>query len=248
MRPALEPEPFGAVADEAKACVDSARAKLPEREEDVLGAFHVDHASRPADDELIRADAQRAPALRAMAVVQRDALRELDPEPDDGEAVAGSDAERDEVVPDLRADRDQLRRRAREQTLEQAEARAADRIEVAAEHVPVERVDDDRRPRGSREQRSESADRSGLGGVRVQDVRPRLADQLHEAGDRPCVAQQRDLALKLRQPHDRDAVRVGDEHHRVLAALHVAGDERRVVAALGEPAEDRRRGATGRRR
>ena len=53
----------------------------------------------------VRRDAEEAPQRRAVAVVG-DALVEVDPEPDDAELLGRRNAELDEVVADLRADRD----------------------------------------------------------------------------------------------------------------------------------------------
>ena len=98
----------------------------------------------------------------------------------------------------------------------------------------MEGVEDDRRPRVAGQARRGPADGAGLRGVRVQDVRPPRADQLDEARDRERVVDHRDLAVQLRQAHDLDAGRVGDERHRALAAREAAGDELRVVAALAQ--------------
>ena len=182
----------------------------------------------------LRPDPEQAPRLVA-AVAVRDPLLELDSEADDRELLARRHAEPDEVVAYLGADRDQRSRDAREPPLEQAESERAHRPEVAAQHVPVERVDDDRRPRVGGEKRRDAADRSGLRRVRMQDRRPLAPDQLRQSDDRDDVAHRRDVATEARQPLDLDAELVRDELHRVLAAREAPGDERRVVAALAEP-------------
>ena len=70
--------------------------------------------------------------------------------------------------------------------LEHPEQAPANRVEVAAEDVAVERVDGDRRPRIAREQPGHPPDGSGLRRVRVEDVR---ADAVDDGGEPPRGAQ-----------------------------------------------------------
>ena len=233
MRPPLEVQPVGAVADEAERRLDAAFAQQLEAFEDVVAALHGGHAADPADGEPAVRDPEVAAGLRA-AVRRPDALVELDPEPHDGELLRRRDAEPDEVVPYLRAHGDEHRRVAREDPLEPAEEPRAERPEVAAQDVAVEGVDDDRRPRAPRQQRSHPPDRAGLRGVRVQDRWSLAPDQRRESERREHVAKRGDLAPELRDRHDPDVEPVGDERHRVLAAGERAGDEGRVVAALAQ--------------
>ena len=108
------------------------------------------------------------------------------------------------------------------------------RAEVPAQDVSVERVDDDR-PRSSREERREPSDRAGLRRVRVDDVRADVAQDPREPERRDEVVHRGQLAGEPGQADDLDARAVRDPLHRLLAARHVAGDERRLVAARGEP-------------
>ena len=103
--------------------VDAALAQQRERAEDVVGALHAGHPPDPADDEAVVADAHHPARLgpRLLALSDTRAL-ELDPEADDRELRGGGDAERDELVAHLGADRDQRVGDARE-----ASARAAGR-------------------------------------------------------------------------------------------------------------------------
>ena len=111
----------------------------------------------------------------------------------------------------------------------------AQRAEVAAQDVAVEGVDDDRRRRVARDDGGEPADRARLGRVRVQDLRPQLADQRGDVVDGAEVAKRRDLPVQLGDRHDRDAELLGDAGHRLFAERETPRDERRVVAAFLEP-------------
>jgi hypothetical protein len=72
------------------------------------------------------------------------------------------------------------------------------------EDVAVEGVDDDWGSCGARDQRCHAADRTGLRGVRVQDVRANLPDQAGDPGHRERVEQRRDLAMDVRKLDDLD--------------------------------------------
>src|SRR5205823_14062242 len=130
-------------------------------------------------------------------LLRRDSLVEFDPEADHGEALTRRDSERDEVVPDLRADGDQRRRSRGEPALQEPEEERAKRSEVAAENVTVEGVDDDRRSLRSCEERRDPSDRAGLGGVRVEDLRAFAPDQPREPERGDEVAQRGDFATQL---------------------------------------------------
>ena len=88
------------------------------------------------------------------------------------------------------------------------------------------------------EQRRGAPDGAGLRRVGVDDVRPDCADELREPPGRDRVADGRELAREAGKPDDLDAGALGDERHRLLAARDVAGDERRLVAALREAARE----------
>ena len=81
----------------------------------------------------------------------------------------------------------------------------------------MEGVHDDRRPGAPGEQRGDAADRAGLRGVRVEDVRPLLADDPREAEGGEQVADRRDLPVQVRDRRHRHAEPVGDVGHRLLA-------------------------------
>jgi hypothetical protein len=163
---------------------------------------------------------------------------EVEAEADDGDLRRRGDPEIDEVVAHLRADGDERVARAGEPLLELAERLGLGGAEVAAEHVPVEGVHDHLRAGGAGHHRREPADGAGLGGVRVEDVRPDLADDAQQAARRDRVGQGRDLPLELRDVERVDAELVGDVLHRPLAAADPARHEGRPVAdAVELPAE-----------
>ena len=193
-------------------------------------SFTPGHAADPADDERALRDSVEPPVVEVRGGIA-EPLLERDPEPDHRELLTRRDAELDELVPHLRAHRDQGVRDARERPLHLAEERCPGRAEVPLEHVPVERVQDDRGPRAPGQQRRRAADRAGLRRVRVQDVRPLLADDLREPLDRAGVVAEGHLALHLGDAHDPDAETLGDEGHRILAAREAPSHERRVVPA-----------------
>ena len=101
----------GAVADEAEPRVDAALAQARERGEHVRDALDRRHPADPADDERARPGRRTGAAARSPSLVAaRDPPVEVDPEPDHRELARRRDAERDEVVAHLRADRDEPRR------------------------------------------------------------------------------------------------------------------------------------------
>ena len=99
----------------------------------------------------------------------------------------------------------------------------------------MEGVDDDRRPRADGEQHGEATDRARLRGVGVQDLGAEGAQQAGEPEDGERVPHRGDLAVKLLDRDDRDAERVGNERHRLLAPGEAAGHQRRVVAPVLQP-------------
>ena len=96
--------------------------------------------------------------------------------------------------------------------------------EVAAEHVAVEGVHHYLRPGGAGEPRCDSPDRSGLRGVRVQDLRPLPADQADELPDGDGVLQRRDLPLERPDEDGFYAQLVGERLHRALVLADPSGD------------------------
>ena len=109
LRELLEPLAVGAVADHAQRRVDAAVAQARERAQHVV-APRLTPVMRPIQPTTKRSSADAhhpARALGAASLGGGDALVELDPEPDDGELLGRRDAERDEVVAHLRADRDE---------------------------------------------------------------------------------------------------------------------------------------------
>ncbi len=186
MRALLEALAVVAVAHEQQQRVDTALADAGEHRQEIVGPLDRGHPAEPPDDELPLLDAVAAPDLGRVAV-EADARLELDPEPDDGELLARRDVERHELVPHLGADRDQPVRGMREDRLDGAEEERPAGAEVAAKHVPMERVDDHRATR-SGEQRSGAADRARLRRMRVDDIRAHLADQAREPDRRERVA------------------------------------------------------------
>ena len=184
-------------------------------------------------------DAVQAPVVELGRRVS-EALVERDPEPDDRELLARRDAVLDELVPHLRAHRDQDVGLSREDALDLAEERRASGAEVALQDVAVERVDDDRRPAAACGHGRGARERPGLRGVRVEDVRPLLPHDRCEPPDGLRVVQERDLALDLRDVDDVHAEPLGDVRHRVLAAREAARDEGRVVPARLEPGGEAR--------
>ena len=124
---------------------------------------------------------------------------------------------------------------ARERALDQPVRLLLRRAEVALQRMAVERVDDDRRARRAGEAGGDAPDRARLGGMRVEDMRALLSDQLDEPPDGADIAERRDLALQLRNRPHLDAALLGDEGHRCLALGDLAGRERRRVPARREP-------------
>src|SRR2546422_11773474 len=80
-------------------------------------------------------------------------LAELDPETNDDELLRRRDAQRDEIVAHLRADRHEHGRVAGEPPLEPPGESKAERPAVPAEDGPVERGDGDRGAAPPRQQR-----------------------------------------------------------------------------------------------
>ena len=238
--PALELRPVRPVTDHAEHRVDAAVAQPLERNEYVVRPLYRRHAADPTDGEPAVRDAEVAAALGTTIV-------ELDAQADHDEALGRRNAETDQIVTHLRAHGDQCRRAGGEPALEQTEEQRANRAEVTAEDVAVERVDDDRGSPGAGKPRGNSPDRSGLCRVRVQDLRALLSDQPRQPDRRGEIPDRRDLAAELVDVDDLHAVRVGDEGHRVLAARERAGDECRLIAtlpqALGEIGDVQRRPA-----
>ena len=160
----------GAVADQAERGLDAAVEQRLEGREDVRYALDRCHAPDPADDEPVIGDAEEMPELRAPVAGQNTRL-EVDAETDHRELLGRRHSELDEIVANLGPDGDQPVRVPRERALGLAEELGAQRVEVAAQHVPVVGVDDHRRPRVAREQRGRPADRPRFRRVGVQDVR-----------------------------------------------------------------------------
>ncbi len=175
-------------------------------------------------------DPVQAPVVRVRSWAA-EPLLERDPEPDHHELLVRRDSELDELVPHLRADRDEHVGGPRERPLHLPEERGAPRAEVALEDMPVKRVQDDRRTGAAGEEGGGASDGSRFRRVRVQDVGTFAADQLGDPQDRARVVQHGDLALELGDAHDGNPQSLGQERHRVLAPRERACDEGRVVAA-----------------
>ena len=202
--------------------------------EHVVGALDARHPAHPADHEPLRRDPE--PRARGRTGHLRlHPLAELDSQADDAELLRRRDPERDEVVAHLRADRDEPGRHPRQQPLEQAKRLRLERAEVPVEDMAVERVDDDRRPGGAGEERGQTPHRARLRRMRVQDLRPLLADQAGEPEHRKRVPDRRDLARERVELDDLDAELLCHVGHRALTARERAGDESRLVASLGKP-------------
>ena len=144
---------IGAVTDKAQARVDAAVEQPLHRQHDVIRPLDGRHTADPPDREALGRYAHH-PA-RPLARLRRgvDALLELHPEANHRELLPRRDAEGDEVVAHLRADRDERSGRRREAPLEHAEKAGADGAEVAPKDVAVKRVDNDRWPGVSGQQR-----------------------------------------------------------------------------------------------
>ena len=109
------------------------------------------------------------------------------------------------------------------------------RAEVAAQHVAVEGVHDDRRPRVAGEQRGDAADRAGLRGVRVQDVRPLARGSAARGGRSASRSRIGEISrcrcgIVTTWTPSSSATYAIDCSPRATRA----GDERRLVAALVE--------------
>jgi hypothetical protein len=144
-----------------------------------------------------------------------------------GEPTGRGDAERDEVVADLRAHGDE-RGRAREDALGESERTFLPRPEIAAQDVAVERVDADLRL--PRRERGDPPDRPCLRRVRVQDIRAALAQNpSHRDDRRPLV---RPELPPQRVDVDRRHVSLaGEVCHRLLALGDTPVDDEHVVPA-----------------
>ena len=92
MRTLLDVLAVGAVADEAEAGVHTAVSQPAEGEQDVVDALDRGHPADPADDELVGRDAVEA-AKRGAVTAARDAVVQVDPEPDHAELLGRSNAE-----------------------------------------------------------------------------------------------------------------------------------------------------------
>ena len=210
-------------------------AEERERAQDDVRALHARHAPRPADEEALVADAHHPAGLGARLRALGHAALELDPEADDRELRGGRDAEGDELVAHLRADGDERVGDAREHPLEHPEDERPEPAEVPAQHVAVERVHDDRRARAAGEQRSRRGrprrpSRCACAGSSARSARIIRARRM--VASRSCtgeISRCRCGIVTTWTPR-----LVGDVGHRLLAVADRAGDERRVVAALGE--------------
>ena len=100
----------------------------------------------------------------------------------------------------------------------------------------MEGVDDDRGTRTTGQESCDSTNRAGLGGMGVEHVRPELADQGQQCPHGRNVEHGGDLTLELRQVDGMDPGVLGDGFHRSFVSGHPAGDERRLIADLVEPA------------
>ena len=148
---------------------------------------------------------------------------------------ARRDAVLHELVPHLRADRDERRRTAARGPLDLAEERRATGPEVALQHVAVERVDDDRRP--ARPAASAAARASAPAFAvcvwRMCGRSSRMIAASRRTDFASCrSATSRWISGTLDDVH---AEPLGDVRHRVLAAREAARDEGRVVPARLEP-------------
>ena len=174
VRELLEALAIGAVSDHAEHRVDAA---LPRSRRTISRTAPVAFTPVIRPTQPTTNASFGIPYRSAVVEIRRlvaEPLVERDAEPDHRELVRGRDPVLHELVPDLRAHRDENVGAAREVALDLPEERGAARTEVALQHVPVERVDDDRRSRGPGDERGGACERACLGGVRVQDVRPLL--------------------------------------------------------------------------
>ena len=128
-----------------------------------------------------------ASAPSPSAAPRRAAIRwrgENDAGRNDRVLVAPTDPGREELVANLRADRDQAGGGPGQRPLDAGDELGLRRREVPAEQMAVEVVHrrrDPARPRGG------PAQHAGLGLVGVDDVRPEVADDLRHAPQRLCI-------------------------------------------------------------
>ena len=169
---------------------------------------------QPTTNRLV-GNAEQASQLVA-TVSPPDSTLEVDAESDDGELLRRCDAERHQVVLHLGAHRDQPRCVPGEKGLGLLEHRGPHRVEVAAQHMPVEGVHDDRRPSISGQDRGEPSDRTGLRRVGVQDVRADPADLFDDPLDAHGIVDRRKLPLECGTRTNEISASLGDEVHRIL--------------------------------
>ena len=117
---------------------------------------------------------------------------------------------------------------------EHPEAERHEGVEVAPEHVAVERVHDDGRTCTTGQQCGDTADGPGLRRVRMQDGRAFALDQLGEPEDGARVPQGADVPVQLVDHLGGHASGVRDEGHGLLPAADGTCGERAVVPPLGE--------------
>ena len=210
--------------------VASLVAEAREGAQQIVRALDLGHAAEPADEEAVVRHAELATQLLRRPGRGREPLVEVEPEPDDGDLLRRSDAERDEVVADLRA-----RRRSARRCSARTPARPSGRPRSSParnSRAGRGRGTCGRPPSAGRDPASFAAsrpDRAGLRGVRVEDVRTEPPNQGQELAGGTQIVERRDLPLQRRQVDGRDPELLRDVLHRALAAPDRACDERRLV-------------------
>ena len=189
--------------------------------------------SRPAQPTTSASGAAPSERARRFACLGRDIESPVEVEAvaHDHDLPGGRDAQPHEVVANLVADRDHGVGSAREAALEEAEDLLAAEVEVAAQHVTVERVHERSWPTPPNEQRSDAAGRAGFGGVGLEDVGLACAEERAEAPDRGQIVTQRELPPELRHVQVRYTEIVGQRLHGRLAWRNRARHNEHVMAA-----------------
>jgi len=207
-------------------------------------------AADRGDDLRVGGNREGGPRGGTVSIVHRGQRGQIEAERNDAVLLGPADAiVRQELVLDLRRDRDDRVARARELALGGREYPRGGGPEVPLQDVSVIGVHDARgRAPASRSvvgERRKAADDAGLGHVGVHDRRLEAAERAVDACQRDGVASRNDRTLQVGDVRRAD-VRAGQEiAHVALAGTETSVDEKRVVSPSRQPF-GQRRGLDGR--
>ena len=194
----------------------------------ITGTLDLGQPPGPTDHERVAEPGCGASSLTGLRR-RVDPSVEVESVRDDDELGSRRDAEAHEVVTYLVAHRDECVGRVRKRTFREPIRPLAPRGEVPTQDVAVVGVHDCTGTRAAGNERGHAAGGAGFRGVRVQDVRPALAQQPVDRSGRRGIVPRRDLTPQFGDMAIGHAELLREVLHRRLAGRDRPGDDQHVM-------------------